>query len=129
MFGLAGLDKQIGNTQGIHEAGAYRLDIEGRTTVDIEPVLQQAGGAGENAIRGGSGDDDQVDVAAGDTGRLDGTTGGLFRQVAGGFVFDDVAFLDAGAIGDPFVTGIDHLFQFGIAQDPGGQVAARSGNA
>ena len=129
MLRLAALDEHVGHAQRIDESGAHRLHVEGRAAVHVEPRLQQAGGAGKDAVGGRGGHDDEIDVGRGDAGGVDGLAGRLFGQIAGGLPFHDVPLLDAGALGDPFVAGIDHALQFGIGQDPFGQMAAGAGDA
>jgi len=56
-------------------------------------------------------------------GRIEG-------QIAGGFAIGGAAALaDAGARRDPFVAGVDELFEVGVGDDFFRQVAAGAGDA
>jgi hypothetical protein len=59
----AGADELFGRGQRIGEAGAHRLQVEGRAAVgDAQARLQQRRGAREDVVGRRRGDDDQVDV-------------------------------------------------------------------
>ena len=57
-------------------------------------------------------------------------SGGFNGEVAGGLTFgSDMALANAGALADPFVIGVDQLFEVGIGQHFFRQVAASSRDA
>jgi len=56
--------------------------------------------------------------------------GGVESEIAGGLAVGGAAALaDAGARGDPFVGGVDELFEIGVGDDFFRQVAAGAGDA
>jgi hypothetical protein len=59
---LAGLEEIVGHRQGVHEARAHRLHVEGGAFGDAEAGLDAHGGSGEGAVRRGGGADDEIDV-------------------------------------------------------------------
>src|SRR3569623_1958193 len=121
----AGADDFVGVIERVHETGADRLNIVGRAALHAETLLQQTRGAGENLIRGGGSDDDEIELLRGDARGFDGATRGGFGEIASGlFRRGDVTFSDAGAFAYPCVSGGDHLFEFGVCQHFLGQIAA-----
>jgi hypothetical protein len=118
--GRAGADELVGDADGIDEPGANGLDIEGRTSVDIEALLQQAGGGRKDLIRRRSRQHDQIDVGGSETGCLKRAPGGCLRQVATGFPRGhDVAFADPGTLLYPLIGGIDDLLEIEVRHDAG----------
>ena len=110
-LGQAVLEEAVGGGDGIDEARADRLDIEGGAVVHAELLLDDRGGRREGHVGRRRRDDDQVDVVvrhagirpAPCAGRVHGEIGGVLAL--GG----DVALPDAGALHDPLVGGVDHL--------------------
>ncbi len=63
-----------------------------------------------------------------EAGGGDGLAGGGGGEGSGGFAFGgDAALVDAGALGDPFVVGVDHLRQIVVGQPFFRQLAAVTG--
>src|SRR5690606_7060033 len=62
MTGAASAHKGVRRRQGIDEAAAYGLDIERSSTTYTQIGLHQAGRTGENEIRRGCRDKDQVEL-------------------------------------------------------------------
>jgi hypothetical protein len=115
MADTTGLDEFVSDAKRIHETGANSLYIKCRTTVNIQFVLQQAGGTREYAIRCRGRNDDQIDIIRADAGCLHGIACSLFTQITGRLIVaSNMPFLDTGTIGDPLVGGVDHLLKVGI---------------
>src|SRR5262249_50940231 len=96
---VAGAGDDVGGAgdQGVEEAGAGGLDLDGGAA-EPQPVLHQASGRGERHVGGEGPQDEQVDVLGVDPGVVEAAQGGLLAQVAGGLVGQGVpAFQDAGA--------------------------------
>ena len=102
----------------VDEARADRLDVEGDADRRAQLALHDGGGGREGQVRRGGGDDDQVDVGGRAAGGVQGALGGLDRQVARRLVVAArVALLDAGALADPLVGGVDDLGQVVVGDD------------
>ena len=103
-----GLEEIVGDRQGVDEARADRLHVEGRALGDAEAGLDAHGGGREGAVGRRGGADDEVDVDRVDAGAHQRLARGgdaeIGRQLA---IVGDVALLDAGALADPRVVGID----------------------
>ena len=120
-----GGDELLGDDEGVEEAGAGGLEIEGGGAAGADLMLDVAGGGGEDGVGRAGGDDDEIDVLGGDAAFPHGLEGGLGAHVGGEFVGGgDAPLFDAGAGGDPLVGGVDEFFQLGVGQDPRGQVGA-----
>jgi hypothetical protein len=120
----------IGHRQGVDEAGAGRIDVERSALGHAETVLQQAGGGRKHHVGGGRADQQQIDVARLQSGRLHGLARSLLGQVASGLTLGgDMALRDAGAFANPLVAGIDHFLEIRVGQDLLGQVPAGSDDA
>src|SRR5207247_3142838 len=75
------------------------------------------------------GDDDEINLVAGDTGGLHRAQGGLGGHIRSKLVLRrEAPLLDAGARRDPFVGGVHHFFELLIGEDFGGDVGADAGN-
>ena len=61
-LGRAGLDEFLRHAERVDEPGASGIDVKGRAFLDPQAILQQAGSAGEDHIRRGGADDDQIDL-------------------------------------------------------------------
>ena len=125
----AAADKLVRRGQRIDKAGADGLQVECRALVgDAELLLHEASGARENVVGRGRGDDDQVDVLAVDTGRLDRPFGRLDGQVARRDIgLGPVTRRDAAARDDPLVASLDALLgklsrQVGVRDAPRRQI-------
>ncbi|KAI1697474.1 hypothetical protein Ddc_19695 [Ditylenchus destructor] len=103
--------------------------------MDAELVLQQTGGGREDHVRRGRGDDDQIDLVGADAGGLQRGQRCGQRQIAGRDVRrGEMAGVDAGALHDPVVRGLDPvtgeaLGQILIGDAGSGKMAARTENA
>jgi hypothetical protein len=128
----AGPDESVGGGERVDETAAHGLDIKGRGAARPQIRLHQAGRAGENEVRRGSRDDDQVDGVGRHAGVFQRGARGAGRQVAGfGSRLGDVPLADAGAFHDPGVRRLDTArrqirSQIIVADDTLGQKAARS---
>jgi hypothetical protein len=93
-------------------------------------MLEQASSRWKNKIGRSGADHDQFDLAGGDAGRFHRHACRTFGQIARGLaVGRDVALTNARARGDPFVAGVDQLFELGVGDDPFRKTAAGSGDA
>ena len=79
---------------------------------------------------GDGGDDDAVDLAGGDAGALERLPRGGDRHHLHGLLGrGPAALLDAGALLDPLVAGVDRLDHLGVGDDPGRAVGAEAEDA
>ena len=125
-----GADELVGDGQRVDEAGAGRVDVEGRAAGGAQLVLQQAGRGREDQVRRGGAEHDQVEVSGADAGRFHRAHRGVVGEVRGGLALGgDVALADAGAGDDPLVAGVHELGQVGVGQHLLRQVAAGTGDA
>jgi hypothetical protein len=108
-------------------SAARRRQVERAGVLASEAVLDPAGGGGQDVVGRDGGADDEVDVFGGDAGVFEGGPRGLHRQVACGLVrLGEVAFLHAGALGDPLVVGLDEVGEVFVGHYPLGDVMAGS---
>ncbi len=129
-FRRSGTDEVVGHAQRIDEARAGGVDVERGAAVGTQAMLQQAGGGREDDVGRGRAQHQQVDFGSIDAGGFERARGGLESQVPGGLSRQrDVALAYAGAFADPFVAGLDLLFQIGVGDDVVRQVAAGSDDA
>ena len=120
----ADADIFIGHVHGVDEAGANGLQIEGRTAVRTETLLEQARGTWEELIGRGGRDQDQIQVDGLKAGSLQCPLCGDLGQITAGLTFGhQMALFDAGAFTNPAIRGIDDRFQLGVGHDPAGQIA------
>jgi hypothetical protein len=98
-------------------------------------VLQDGCCRGKHHVGRGGGDDDEVDIPSIQGRSVQSLTTCLQSQVAGvGAIGDEVPSADTGALHDPIVAGLDtassqHRHHVGIAQPPGWQATACTGDA
>ncbi len=126
----AGGDELRADGQRIEKAGAGRLHVERTDVAHADHVADQIGGRRKLQVRRGGGADQKIDLGRIGAGLLEQAAHGFRRHVRGAepLAFQDVAFLDAGALGDPGVAGVHHLGQLRIGQHIGRQVAVDGGN-
>ena len=107
------------------KTGAHGLHVERGGTVHIEALLQQAGGAGKDTVRGRGRDDNEIDLARCLAGSLHRLGRRNFCQVTGRFITGgNMPLVDSGPVTNPFVRGIHDLFQIMVGQGLLGQIAA-----
>ena len=125
-----GLDELRGDGERIDEARARRLHVEAADVADADHVADQIGGRGKDEIRRRRGADQQVDVAGAVAVFAQQSAHRLGAHMRGAepLALEDVALLDAGALGDPLVAGVDHLRQFGVGEHVGRHVAEHPGD-
>jgi hypothetical protein len=115
--------------QRIEEARTSGAQIESPRVVRTDLVLQQAGGARKDRVRCRGPHDDEPDISRGEAGLSNRPFCGLFRQVGRGRArVYDVSFADAGALQNPFVAGIDELFEIGVRERARRHVRREAGN-
>ena len=86
----------------------------------VAPILfwMSAGRAREDHVRGRRADDDEVDVGRREPRVRDGLHRGFLAQVGCRHALvDDVPRMDARALEDPLVGGVDHLAQFLVVEN------------
>ena len=119
------LEEVVGDGQGVDEARADRLDVERRALGDAEAALNAHGGSGKGSIRRGGRAHHEIDIDRVDAGAHEGLARGGNAEVGGQLaVLGDVALLDAGALLDPRVAGIDAARQIVIGHDALWQMGA-----
>ena len=95
-----------------------------------EALLQQHAAVGEDQIRRGRAEGDEVDILGRQAGGLQGAPRGLLGQIHRGLaVGGDVAALDAGARADPLIGRVDLLLEFAIGDDALRQIRAGAADA
>ncbi len=122
-LGVSPRDEAIGDAQGVDEARAHRLDVEGDPHGRAQLALHDGGGGREGQVRRGGGHDDEVEVLGGAASRgegllrrLDGKIGD--RLIRGGAP----ALVDPGAFEDPIIGRVDDLRQVLVGEHLFGKV-------
>ena len=124
-LGHTAFDVGIGGNDGIHKAGANRLNVKCRATGNAEFVLHDGGRRRKLHIGGCRSQNNQVDFFRRHTRIGQCTLCGNHGQIAGSFVFGgQVAEFDAGTADNPFVRCIDKLGKIIIADTLFRQIAA-----
>ena len=97
---------------------------------DADHIADQVGARRKHKIRRRSGANQKLDFACRGCGLFQKPAHRLRTEMRGAEALSpqDAPFLDAGALDDPFVAGLDHLRQFGIAQDVGRHIAEHAGD-
>ncbi len=127
--GGAARDEAVGDRQGIDEARAHGLDVEGGADRGADLLLHQGGGSRKGHVGCGGGDDDHVNIGGGLAGRFQRDLGGPGGHVRGRHALvDAIPLADAGALDDPFIGGVDHPREGFVGDDGFGQKAAHSGD-
>ncbi len=129
---LTGTDELRRDGQRIDEARTGRLHIEAADVADSHHVADDVGGGGKHEIRRRGRADQEIDVLRSRRGPLQQAAHRFSRHVRGAepLPFQDPSLLDAGALGDPGVAGIDHARERLVVEHVGGEVAvyARDGS-
>ena len=120
-----GAQQRVGDRDGIDEARTHRLKIESSSAGDAKPCLHRHSRRREGVVGRRSRQHDQINRLRVDMGRcercLGGMNGEIRRHLA---VRRDVALVDAGALHDPFVGGLDARREFRIGENTFRQIAA-----
>ena len=125
----AGHDELLGDFQAVDESGAGGLQVEGGRAQGADLLLDQAGRRGKDHVGGDGGENNEVNLIAGDARGLHRAQRGLGGHVGSELVRGGEApLLDAGARRDPFVSRGHHFFEVLIGEDFDGHVGADSGN-
>ena len=115
----------VGGGQGVGEAGADRLQVEGDGRADAELALHRGRGGREGVVGGRGGDQDQVEVRGRQPGPVERLARGRDGEIGGQLALGrEMALADAGALADPFVRGVDRPRQLVIAHHPRRQIGA-----
>ncbi len=102
----------------IHKAGADRLHVERRGVGRADLRLHQTGRGWHRLVGRGRADDDQIDLFGSDSGAFQCLFRGCRTHGRGCVVgTGNMPFPNTGARPDPFVRGINHLFEVGVGQD------------
>ena len=134
-LGTAGLDHGIGHGQGVDEAAADRLHVEGGTAGDAQLVLQDGGRRGKHHVRRRGGDDDQIDVGGQAACGLQRMPRRFQAQIAAGDIRRrEMPRADAGAFDDPLIGSLETPLrelacQIIVGEATRRQVAAGTGDA
>ncbi len=114
----AGHDELLADLQGVDEAGARRLNVEGGRLERADLLLDQRRRGGKRHVRRDGGHDDELNLIAGDAALFHGPQGRLGPEIGSKFIRRrDPPLPDAGARGDPFVGGVHPLFEVRVGQD------------
>ena len=122
---VARANELLGDPEGVYEAGADRLDVEGgaarrRAKTRLEP----ARGGRIDAVRRRGPDHDELDVAGRHRGRLERAARGVLGKVAGRLAGGrEPAFPDARPLPDPLVARVEPLGELVVGHHAFGQVA------
>ncbi len=109
------LDIFISKIKGIEKTRTGRVDVVGKGPGGAQLLLHQAGAGGHERVRGHRRHQNQADFLDADTGCFEGLSRRLRRQGIGLFALPaDASRLDAGPALNPFVRGLDDLFQIMI---------------
>ena len=106
-------------------------DVEGDGLRCVELGLQPVRGGGAAGVRGDGCNDDEIDVAGGEPGHVEGLLRCLERQVRRCHIrLGDASFSDPGAGPDPLVVGVEpHGRQVVVVQDAWRDVRSCSKNS
>src|SRR4051812_8017401 len=118
---VAGADRVVGQAEGVAEAGAAGVEVEGAGALDAEPVADLRADARDRVPEAGARGDDHVDLVGVQTaGRDRLATGGHGHLDEGLVLAGPPPFGDAHAGLDPLVVGLHHLCELVV-----GHTAAR----
>jgi hypothetical protein len=93
--------------------------------MDVEAGLDQRRGRRKGVVGRRRGADDEVDVGRRQAGVVEGRARSFQAEHRGRLVLGrDVALLDAGALHDPLVRGLDPAGEIVVGDDPFGEVRA-----
>ena len=125
----ARLEQAIGRRQRVDEAGAHRLQVEGGAMGDAELGLHRHGAGRKGVVRRRGRQHDEIDRLRIDLGMGERGARCVHRHVRGQFAGrGDAALVDAGALHDPVVGGVDLARQIGVGEDLRRQIAAAAEN-
>ncbi len=125
----ATLDQLGADLQRVQKTGAGGAQVKAPRMVRAELLLHQAGGRGEGHVRTHGRDDDDFDFLGRDASIGQAATRCFDREVTGGGTLGrDMAFADAGALDNPLVRGVDHLFEVSVGQDARRDIGSECGD-
>jgi hypothetical protein len=105
----------VSSRDGINEAGADRLDIEGKAVAHAETVLDVHRGCGEGIVRRGCRADDEIDIGRRKPAILKRRTRRLLAERRRRFVIArNVTLTDASALDNPFIGSVHDVFHVAI---------------
>ena len=115
----AGRDELAAGRQCERERRAGRAQVESPRVARADLVLYQARRTREEHVRRHRADHDDLDVVGRESGSLNRLDRRFLAEIGRCDTgIDDVALADAGALKDPLVARIDHLFEVGVGQQP-----------
>ena len=118
-------DHAVGCHEAVDEPAARRVHVE-RAAVEAEFALHDRTTRGDGLVGRGGRQDETVDLARVEAGHRDRLRAGLDAELHGGAA--DVTLLDAGAIADPLVAGLEHAFEVLVREHLLGQGRAPPGD-
>ena len=111
-------DELLRDFESVNEPGTRGFEIERRRAPGADFVLHETRRCRERHIRRDGGDNDEINLFAGDAGHFHRALCRVRGHVRSEFVLRRHApFLDAGARGDPFIRRLHHFFQVGVGQN------------
>jgi len=120
---LTHADEIVGGGEGVNEASAHRLQVEGDARAGIEFTLDRRRRSRKGVVRRRSGDQDEIDVPGGHARPREGLLGGAGRQVGCQLsVRGQMPLTDARPLADPFIRGVDQAGQLRVGHHAGGQI-------
>ena len=111
--GSNGIGRHI---QRVDKAGAGRAKVKGARFVRVQPILHQAGCAGEYILRRRGGDHNQIEIGGQDIGNFQRLLRRSIGQGRGRLAFvGDETLTNACARVNPLVAGLDECRQLVIS--------------
>ena len=102
--------------QRVKKSGASGGEVESPGAIGAQFVLHQAGGRGKQHVGRDRGDQNHFEISGRYAALSERSLGSLHGEIAAGYALvGEVAFADAGALQDPIVGSLDHLFEVGVA--------------
>ena len=128
LVGAAG-DELRADGEGVEEAGAGGGKIKAPGIFRADAILDEAGGGGEKHVWSDGGDDDEADVVWADASGGENFAGSFGAEMGRGYSGVSVmALANSGACANPFVAGVDSLFEIEIRDHARRNVSGHSGD-
>src|SRR3954454_12411480 len=128
--GGPGADRVADQAEGVAEARAPGVEVEGAGPVHAQPVGDLRADAGDGLAQAGAGRDDHVDLVGRQTAGRDGLAGGGDRHLHEGLVLArPTALGDADPGLDPLVVGVHHLGELVVGHPAARPIAADAEDA
>ncbi len=110
LLGATRLDELRRDIEPVHEARTRRLNVEAADMAHSDHVGDQVRGGRQHEVRRDGRADQHVDFLGRSAGLFEKAAHGFHRHVrrAEALALQNAAFLDARALGNPLVAGVDH---------------------